>query len=599
MNGDRLRERAGELSRQPGVYVFSEHPGSQEKVLRSDASVDAIGEDDATVLYVGKAIDLRDRVRSYCDPRSERIKQMVRRADMVSVAVTETETQALLLESNLIKRFAPRYNVRLTDDKSYPLVQFTDHPAPKIEITRDPEEGATVYGPYTDRGELETVLKAIRSIYGLRDCSDHVLANRERPCIDHEIGICSAPCTDEIDPEEYRSATERARRFFDGETGVLADPLETRMQAAAEERAFERAATIRDRLDVVESFHGAGGTAVYDSGEHRAVDVLGVATGQDQPVVARLHSEDGQLIERERHQMVTPEAGPREAATILGAFLKQYYADRTLPDAIYLPEKPADRDVLTWLEDRGLEVSVPGVGRAATLVDLAMKNAHAGGARDDGLGAIGAALGIQTPDRIEGFDVSHAGGADVVGSNVTFEAGEPDSAGYRRKRLTDVNDDYANMQDLIAWRAKRAIEGRDDRPDPDLLVIDGGEGQLNAAQEALNEHGWGPPAVAIAKGGDGDRVLTENGPLDLSTDAKSHLTRVRDEAHRFARQYHATVRDTVETPLDGIEGIGPTLRNRLLGRFGSIEGIRQASPEEIAAVNGVGAARAQRIVRAL
>ncbi|MDL0127110.1 excinuclease ABC subunit C, partial [Halobacterium salinarum] len=230
MNGDEVRARASELPAEPGVYQF----------VARDPDGTADGE---RVLYVGKAVDIRDRVRSYGDPRSERIAGMVARADDVTVAVTDTETQALLLEANLVKRHQPRYNVRLKDDKSYPLVQVTSHrEAPRIEVTRDPDPGAAAFGPYTDKGDVETVVKAVRSVYGLRGCSEHKYRDRERPCLDYEMGLCAAPCTGAISEREYREAVESATRFFEGETGALADPLRREMAAAAQAEAFERAA---------------------------------------------------------------------------------------------------------------------------------------------------------------------------------------------------------------------------------------------------------------------------------------------------------------------------------------------------------------------
>src|SRR6056297_1916956 len=256
MDADGVRRRATELPDEPGIYQFEDGDGR--------------------VLYVGKAVSLRERVRSYADPRSRRIAKMVDRAAVVDFAVTDTETQALLLEANLIKRHRPPYNVRLKDDKSYPLVQLTDHAVPRIEVTRDPEDGATVYGPFTDKGRVETVVKALRETYGLRGCSDHKYANRDRPCLDYEMGLCTAPCTGEIDADAYRDDVESVVRFFEGETGVLADPLRREMETAAESEQFERAANLRDRLDAVESFHGAGEEAVSAQSDERAVDVLGV-----------------------------------------------------------------------------------------------------------------------------------------------------------------------------------------------------------------------------------------------------------------------------------------------------------------------------------
>ena len=582
MDREAVRERAAELPDEPGVYQF----------LAGDR-----------VLYVGKAVSVRDRVPSYADPRSERIARMVREAERVEPAVTDTETQALLLEANLIKRHRPRYNVRLKDDKSYPLVQLTDHDAPRIEVTRDPDDGATVFGPFTDKGRVETVIKALREVYGLRGCSDHKYRNRERPCLDYEVGLCTAPCTGEVEAEDYLADVEAVERFLEGESGVLAGPLRREMEGAAQEQAYERAANLRDRLEAVESFHGEGGGAVAARDhEGRAIDVLGVSLEGSGATVARLRAEGGKLVERDRYNLDTPETA--DAADVLGAFTTQYYAERELPTAVLCPEYPratgdragnAGEDIEAWLASAGTELRVPGAGREATLVDLATKNARRTAPTQDGTRALADALGLETADRVEGFDVSHAQGKAVVGSNVTFAGGEPAKEGYRRKKLEERNDDYANMRALVRWRAERAREGRDDRPDPDLLLVDGGEGQLGAAQDALREVGWDVPVVALAKSE--ERVVTPDGVESWPDDAPHlHLLqRVRDESHRFARQYHETVRDEVSTPLDGVPGVGPETRKRLLGRFGSVDGVREASPAELRDVEGVGERTATRI----
>jgi len=576
MDAASVRARASELPAEPGIYRF---------------------EAGDRVLYVGKAVDVRDRVRSYADPRGERIRRMVDSAARIDFAVTDTETQALLLEANLIKRHQPRYNVRLKDDKSYPLVAVTDHDAPRIEVTRDPEEGATVFGPFTDKGRVETVIKAIRRIYGLRGCSDHKYEGRDRPCLDYEMGLCSAPCTGEISIDDYGADVESAIRFLEGETGALAEPLERRMGAAAETQSFERAAALRDELDAVEAFHGGAGGAVVGRSEE-LVDVLGVAIEGDTATVARLHSEDGQLLDRNRHRLDAPEDGAGVAA-VLAAFIAQFYADRPLPDALLLPERHGDSDLDRWLENEGVSVRVPGAGREATLVELAIKNARRSAGESDGSAELARRLGTDRIDRIEGFDVSHTGGRSVVGSNVVFAGSSPEKASYRRKKLDETNDDYANMRTLLRWRADRALGDRDDRPDPDLLLIDGGEGQRNAAVSALEAVGWTVPVVALAKAE--ERVITADGSHDWGEDdpALHLLQRVRDESHRFAVQYHQTVRDSVSTPLDTVSGVGPELRKRLLGRFGSVDGVRAASPEELEAIDGVGEATAEAIDRAL
>ena len=574
MNAEGVRDRAGSLPREPGVYQFRL---------------------EGTTLYVGKAVDLRSRVRSYADPRSARIRRMVDRADEIEIAVTDTETQALLLEANLIKRHQPRYNVRLKDDKSYPMVQLTRHEAPGIEITRDPEESATVFGPYTNKGQVETVVKALRETYGIRGCSDHKYAGRDRPCLDYEMGLCTAPCTREIDLESYAEDVTAVERFLEGETGILADPLRREMEAAAEDQNFERAANMRDRLETVEAFHGEGGEAVQARSDERAVDVLGVAIEGEDATVARLRAETGKLVDRDRHTLEAPGADVGASDTdaggvpaVLAAFIVQYYAERDLPDALLLPERHGDSEVAAWLEAEGVSVRVPGAGREAKLVELALKNARRNVGGRDECGMLADALEIESARRIEGFDVSHAQGKAAVGSNVTFVDGSAEKADYRRKKLTDQNDDYDNMRALLEWRASRAVEGRDDRPDPDLLVIDGGEGQLEAARDALAAVGWDVPAIALAKAE--ERVVTPKREFAWPSDAPHlHLLqRVRDESHRFAVQYHQTVRDEVKTVLDDVPGIGPETRKRLLGRFGSVENVREASLEDLESVSGVG-----------
>ena len=575
MDAAAVRERARELPGEPGVYQFE-----------ADA-----------VLYVGKAVELADRVRSYTDPRSERIRQMVERADRIEVTVTDTESQALLLEANLIKRHRPRYNVRLKDDKSYPLVALTDHEVPQIRVTRDPEPSSTVFGPFTEMGRVETVVKALREVYGLRGCSDHKYAGRDRPCLDHDIGLCTAPCTGEIGQAAYLENVEAVERFLGGETGVLAEPLRQEMTAAAQAEQFERAANLRDALAAVEQFHATGDRAVTSAGESETqpeqTDVLGVSTTGGEPTVAVLCAEGGKLLDRERHALSAPDG--TDGARALGAFLPQYYADRELPDRVLCSERPAGEAVRSWLDGAGVSLSVPGAGREATLVDLAVRNASRGQGRPDGTTRLRAALGLDAAARIEGFDVSHAGGEAVVGSNVVFVDGGPQKADYRRRSLPEGNDDYASMRTLLRWRADRAIEGRDERPPPDLLLIDGGRPQLEAAREALDASGWDRPVVALAKAD--ERVVAADGSHDWPADAPhlQLLQRVRDEAHRFARQYHASVRDEVSTPLDGVPGVGPALRSRLLDRFGSVDAVRTATHEELRAVEGVGEQTATRV----
>lgn len=577
MEGGELRERAGDLPAEPGVYQFK--AGDQ-------------------VVYIGKAVDLRSRVRSYADPRSDRIAHMVIEATDLEIAVTDTETQAVLLEANLIKRHQPRYNVRLTDDKSYPLVQITDHPAPRIEITRDPADAADVYGPYTNVGRVEKVVKALRETFGIRGCSDHKYANRDRPCQDYEIGLCTAPCTNEIDAETYLADVESVRAFLEGATGLLADSLEAEMHAAAASREYERAAHLRDRLDAVRAFHGGGGDAVISrSDDPTRMDVFAAAVEGEHATVAQLRAEGGKLVDRSRHRLDAPRN--ETTAAVLSAFIPQYYSTRELPDRLVLSDHLADPEVEAWLDEEGVSISIPGSGRDARLVDLALQNARRGFDTRDETRALADTLGIEAASRIEGFDVSHAHGKSVVGSNVTFVDGTPEKSGYRRKRLEDENDEYENMRRLLEWRTSRAVDGRDDRPDPDLLLIDGGDRQLSVALDVLDEYDWEVPVVAIAKATETVYAASGTYEWDEAAPQLHLLQRVRDEAHRFAVQYHQTIRDDIDSILSDVPGIGETLGKRLLSRFGSVKGIRDASPEELTEVDGIGTEAARTITTRL
>jgi excinuclease ABC subunit C len=363
----------------------------------------------------------------------------------------------------------------------------------------------------------------------------------------------------------------------------------------------------------------ASGEADRGEASEEASGDPGAASGEaDRRKASEMASGDPGAASGEADRGGTPEEASAEAVpTVLSAFIPQFYADRSLPDALLLPERHGDEELARWLEAEGVAVRVPGAGREAKLVELALKNARRRGGGADGTAALARRLGIDRPERVEGVDVSHAQGKAVVGSDVTFVGGSPEKRDYRRRKLTEENDDYANMRELVRWRAERAVEGRDDRPDPDLLLVDGGEGQLGAARDALAETGWDVPAVALAKAeelvvapdggpaseasGTSSRAKRSYGVHDWDDDdpALHLLQRVRDEAHRFAVQYHGTVRDEVSTPLDEVSGVGPELRKRLLRRFGSVDGVRSATREELAAVEGVGEATAEAIDQAL
>lgn len=589
MDAAAIRTHATTLPTDPGVYQFCT---------------------DTTPLYIGKATNLRERVRAYTDPRSPRIQQMVDRAETIDVTVTATPTQALLLEANLITQHQPAYNARLTDDTTYPFIHVTEHTVPRLTITRDPPPVLTettnpdrVFGPYTNPTRVETVVKALRDIYGVRGCSDHKYQTRDRPCLDYDIGLCTAPCVDHIDHDSYLADVDAVIQYLQGDTSVLTEPLRREMQRAAAAHEFERAANLRDKLAAATTLHGDTAPAVTTAADTAETHVFGIARTGTTASVTWFRSTNGQLVDRDHFQLTLPTTSTHTSlADSLSTVLTQFYARHDLPATVVVPEHPTDDTVTTWLEQEGVTLRVPTAGREATLVDLAVQNAQRTARTDthDELAALADALDLETvPRRIEGVDVSHTQGDAVVGSNVVFVDGDPKPDAYRRRTLPDTNDDYAMIRELVSWRAERARAGRDTRPDPDLLVVDGGRGQLTAARTAVETHDWERPVIALAKAD--EQVLTPTATHNWPADAP-HLhviQRVRDEAHRFAVQYHQQLRDEVTTALDAIDGVGPTLRQRLLRRFGSVAGVRNASHTELQAVAGVGSELATVIQAAL
>ncbi len=542
---------------EPGVYIFRE------------------GE---RVLYVGKAIDIQDRLASYRDPRSPRIARMVERADRIETRTTEDGRRALLLEANLIKRYQPRYNTRLKDGKSYPVIELTDHDFPQIRASRDPNARSMVFGPFTSMKTVETAIRAFRDLFGVRTCSDHTFETRDRPCVAYQMGLCSAPCAGLISGEEYADRVETVASFFRDDPGPVLAELEKRMTEAAEEQRFERAATLRDYCraltDLLEGRDGR------DTGEVHAV-----AAGPERSRIGLVTVEDDRIEDKEVHRL---RGDPGDNQEAVASFLEQFYARNPLPDRIVVGRMPEDGMIEDWLaaEDTVLEES--DSGRDRVLVDTA----RSATGRDRDAIEFGDAVEGEI-ERIECFDISHTGGKEVVGSDVVVEDGEPVTGDYRRKLLEAKNDDYANMAALIGWRAKRHVEGRDERPEPDLLVIDGGLEQVKAARRSLRHVGWDVPIVGIVK--PDDRIIAaDGGDVDLPDPAWQVLRQARDEAHRFARKTHTKRRDAISSSLEEIEGIGPALRKKLLRRF-SLDELADATVEEMAAIDGIGRERAERI----
>jgi excinuclease ABC subunit C len=530
-------------------------------------------------VYVGKAVDIRERLRSYRDPRTPQIAKMVENADSIDHRVTDDEKEALLLEANLIKKFQPKYNIRLKDSKSYPVIQITDDRFPAIESTRDPSEDATVFGPFTEMGRVENAIKAIRDIYGICSVKCKRQESEDDPCIDYQIGLCCAPYAGKISEKDYYDRVEEAKNFFQKDPDRLIDHIKQKMSEASEQHRFERAATLRDYLKDLENLRG--NKKIRDTGIKHII-----AVNQEMDRIGLVVLEENTISDK-RFYSLNERAGNRIEA--LEAFIKQFYATDSLPERIVTEKTVEDTDIKSWLEDEGVSFGEPEDGRERVLMESA-KNA-AQRPEDTKMKDIGEILGIEV-DRMEAFDVSHTGGTDVVGSNVVFEDDRPVKSDYRRKKLSEKNDDYENMYQLLKWRAKRQKKGRDNRPEPDLLLIDGGKGQLKAAAKALREVGWSMPVFGIVK--PDDKILGLHRDPEIPKETSQILSAIRDEAHRFAINYHTSRRDKIQPVLEEIEGLGEQKRKALMNEF-TIDELKQASREEISGVEGIGDSLAERV----
>ena len=587
----------GEVPERPGVYLFRDGGGK--------------------VLYVGKASSLRSRLRSYRKMGGDGrflIRFMEGEAASVETIVTRTEKEALLLEDTLIKTHKPAHNIRLKDDKSFLMVRLDpDQRFPRLEFVRAHRRprgaaGRTrMFGPFASARSVRRTLADLHRVVPLRDCPDSVMNHRSRPCIKHQIGLCSAPCVGLIGDAEYAKLVERAARVLGGDTAELERDLEGRMRAAADELDYERAAQWRDRLGALRRTVEGQGVTPRD---RVARDVLGLARRGEDAVVHRLSFRDGRLAESRSHRF----RSQLEDEDLLHDVLTALYATgtRDLPEELVLPAEPAELALLEELLG-GTRVSVPRGGDRARMLDLAGENARAELVRRDreeqaelaALEQLGLLLDLpEPPEVIDCFDVSNFQGGAVVASRVRFRAGHADRAGYRRFKVRgfEGQDDFAAMREVVGRSLRRGLADEDL---PDLVVIDGGAAQLHSALAARDEAGAFEVAmIGLAKarpertvGGrrreaTDERVFLPGAkePVELArhSAARHLLERVRDEAHRFAIAYHRKERGKIRSQLDAIPGIGPERRKRLLRTFGSVAGLREASVEQIAAVPGIG-----------
>jgi excinuclease ABC subunit C len=598
-----LEEKLQNLPDAPGVYIMKDAKGH--------------------VIYIGKAVSLKSRVRSYFQKGSkgEKTEIMVRQIVDLETIVTHTELEALALESNLIKKHRPRYNIILRDDKNYPYLRFDIKAEyPRLEVVRRlKRDGALYYGPYVPAGGMWETLALIRRTFPIAPCKIEFKAERPgRPCIQFQIGRCTAPCAGEADKAQYQDMVSQVRLFLEGKNRDLLAMLKKSMEEASEKTDYERAAELRDRIAKIE---GALEKQKIISSGFENQDVIGMAFEGGRADIQALFIRNGMLLGRKDFFLDDVRGMTEEE--VLNDFLRQFYSkEMIVPGEILLPVEILDHEMFgNWLtEKRGgkVEVLVPQRGRKRELVQMASDNAAQSlrehllsrKSKERILMRLQEELGLKNlPRRIEAFDISTILGTESVASMVSFENNMPDKRDYKKFKIRTVEgqDDFASMAEVVRRRYTKAKE---EGTFPDLILIDGGKGQLNAALDVLMELGIeGPDVLGLAKARSGEegtdrefeRVFLPGveEPIILEpTSATTHLVaRVRDEAHRFAITYHRKLRErrAVHSELDDIPGIGEKRKKALLRHFGSIEKIKQAPAEELAAVQGMSRKAAEQI----
>ncbi|MFN0150345.1 MAG: excinuclease ABC subunit UvrC [bacterium] len=596
-----IRETLKRLPIGPGVY------------LMRDAA--------AVILYVGKARNLRSRVRSYFHARaaSPKVAALVERAESIETIVTGNEVEALLLEMNLIKEHRPRYNVMLRDDKKFPFLKITVNELyPRLLHTRNVKaDGGRYFGPYTDAKAMRRAESTIRTVFPIRSCRYTFPTKQNvRVCLDYHLKKCPGPCESLISPDAYREMISGAIAFLEGRGDEAQERLRAEMNAASSEQRYEMAAFYRDQLRALEKVAERQRVS-SEGGEDR--DFYAIARRGIDAVVALLKVRGGRVIGRESFELRV--APVDEDAEILESVVKRVYANATfIPEEISAP-LPIDDEgaIAAWLRARRgsrVEIRCPSRGERVALLELARKNAESlltdrvlrktgrGAELSTALLALQQALGLSRyPMRIDCLDISHVQGSDPVGASVSFVGGKPSKALYRRYRIRGGfgNDDFASMREVVERKARRAREGGDELPD--LLVIDGGKGQLSSALESLAAAGVSDlPVIALAKEQEEIYMPARRAALRLPPSPPLKLLqRLRDETHRFAVTYHRKRRTArvIATELTGIPGVGPAIARRVLEAFGSVDGARAAGAEKLAAIPGVGRRVAEQIAASL
>jgi len=582
-----LKTLVEDLPDNPGVYLWKDEKGK--------------------ILYIGKAKSLRKRVASYLRKKGlyRRIGEMMFIARDLETILTNTEREALVLEQTLIKKHQPKYNIALKDDRRHAWVRVDlSLPIPTFEITREAQkDGATYYGPYGSTKRLERFLDTIRKSIPIAMCKDPEKV--KRACMDYHLDRCSGPCENHIPLDEYRSLVEIMSYYLEGRPDDLRRSLKDQMEVASSEMHFEKAAELRDRLSDLEILMSRQKVVRFEGANS---DILGISRTEYAALIDMLIVRNGRMIGVDNFyfeiDLDTPDI------EVLQAFIEQFYFTiPRLPDQIILPAKIDQMEKLsTWLSDANghpVQIMLPDDDRTSELVEMANKNANRalrkmlilGESEEeivhDGVKELKEALGLSVaPMRIEGFDIANIQGTDPTGSCVVFKNGEPYNKRYRmfKIRIKETPDDYAMMREVIYRRYRGVLERKDILPD--LILVDGGKGQLNVALSALSELGLEyVPVAAVAKR---EEILfmrdhSDGIELDLGSEGLHLIQRIRDEAHRFAQKYHHKLREKKFTGsiLEDAPGIGPKRRFSLLQTFGSFENVKNASVDELAAVDGM------------
>lgn len=618
-----LEEELKKLPAKPGVYMMIN--------------------DQDEIIYVGKAISLKNRVRQYFQDsrgKSPKILKMVSHIARFTYTITDSELEALILECNLIKEYRPRYNTMLMDDKAYPFIRVTlEEDFPRVMFSRTQKRDKSRYfGPYTSAGAVKDTLNLLHKLYRIRTCNKSLPADigKDRACLNYQIQQCSAPCQGMISKEEYRKSIDAAMDFLGGKYDIVLKDLEQRMKAAAAEWRFEEAGAIKELYQSVQKV-AQKQKITGNRGEEK--DVLACYLEGSDAVVQSFFIREGKMIGRDDfHMTIDKDETP---AQVMNGFVKQFYAGTPyIPVEIHLPVEIEDREVIeSWLtarKGRKVAIKVPQKGEKAAMVELAAKNAMMVLKRDrekikreeeqtvKAAESIAGLLGLADIHRMEAFDISNISGCESVGSMVVFEDGRPRKSDYRRFRIRTVvgPDDYASMLEVLTRRFRHGLNERAEKNGllgeegipgteaeysgsfvrfPDLILMDGGKGQVTMAKRALQECGLSIPVCGMVKD-DFHRTRAlyyEGEELEIDTHSEGFklITRIQDEAHRFAITYHRNLRskDQIHSVLDDIEGIGPVRRKALMRSFGDVERISRATVEELLAVPEMNRASAEQV----